>query len=413
MNAKKFSELLIITAFIAVIWLPTTSMVCGFKPTAAIDEKRTLAKLPQWKWEWKSISEYPSKFADYYSDNYGFRPQLIRTYNIIMTRYVKNVNRNNVLFGKNNWLYWSGGDAFDQYRSAAPLTDKDLRRMATILEERQSFCQRMGARYFFVIVPDKHSIYPEFLPEWMTKTNAKSHVDQLVEYLRAHTTVDVIDLREPLLEAKKRFQVYFQTDTHWNEVGGFFGYRAIMEHITRWFPRLKAMDLSDFDQKTVTITGGDLALLAGLKDQYSLPAITLVPKRPPRARKNMDIGKFYQENFPKLVLNEKNKNMDFGIFAMETGRRDLPRGVVFRDSFANYFIPYLSEHFSRVIYYWVIHESEKHDFQSNVVLYERPSIVINEMAERTVVQMHDNTEEVKASLRGMKASLQKRGTVRP
>jgi alginate O-acetyltransferase complex protein AlgJ len=407
MNAKKFSELLIITAFFAIICLPTTSLVCGFKPSAAIDEKRTLAKFPRWKWEWNSMKEYHSKMMDYYSDHYGFRPQLIRTYNIIMTRYVKNVSRNNVLFGKNNWLYWSGGDAFDQYRSAAPLTEKDLQRMARILEERQSFCERMGARYFFVIVPDKHSIYPEFLPEWMTKTTAKSHVDQLVEYLRAHTSVEVIDLREPLLAAKKSYQVYFQTDTHWNEVGGFFGYRAIMERISHWFPRLRAAEITDFEQKTITVTGGDLALLAGLKDQYNLPAITLVPKRPPTARKNLDIGTFYVENFPKLVLNEQNKMMDFGIFAMETGRNDLPRGVVFRDSFASYFIPYLSEHFSRIIFYWVIHESEKFDFQSIVVRHERPAIVINEMAERTVVQMHDNTDEVKASLRDVKASLRK------
>ncbi len=404
MNSKKISEIFIISVFIAIIWLPTSSMVCGFKPTAALDEKRTLAKLPAWEWKWKSIAEFPSKFADYYSDNYGFRPILVRTYNIIMTRYVKNVDRNNVLFGRDNWLYWSGGDALDQYRSVAPLSEKDLHKMAVIMQERQSFCERMGARYFLVIVPDKHTIYPEFLPEWMSKANAKSHVDQIVEYLRAHTTVTVIDLRDAMMEAKKyaqenlKTEAYFKTDTHWNELGAFFGYREIMKRIAQWFPALRPMELSEFNLKNITVKGGDLAILAGLKDQYSFTSVSLEPKTPFSAKKIIDVGEFYKDHFPKLVLNEKTVHMDFGIFAMETGKTSLPRAVMFRDSFSSWLVPYLSEHFSRIIYYWVIHETDKYDFYSDIVAHERPAIVINEMAERTLVQMHENTPEVKASL---------------
>jgi len=59
-----------------------------------------------------------------------------------------------------------------------------------------------------------------------------------------------------------------------------------------------------------------------------------------------------------------------------TNNNGLPKLVMFRDSFADGLIPYLSENFSRSVYVW----KPKVDLQ--VIEQEKPDIVIFEVAER-------------------------------
>jgi hypothetical protein len=49
---------------------------------------------------------------------------------------------------------------------------------------------------------------------------------------------------------------------------------------------------------------------------------------------------------------------------------------MFRDSFANALVPYLSEHFHRILYVW------QRDLDSRVVLVEQPDVVIQQIVGR-------------------------------
>ena len=48
----------------------------------------------------------------------------------------------------------------------------------------------------------------------------------------------------------------------------------------------------------------------------------------------------------------------------------LPRAVMFRDSFASWLIPFLSEHFSRIVFSW------EYSFDRALVEREHPDVVI-------------------------------------
>jgi len=54
----------------------------------------------------------------------------------------------------------------------------------------------------------------------------------------------------------------------------------------------------------------------------------------------------------------------------------LPRAVMFRDSFTSWLAPFLSEHFSRIVYIW------QNDFDASAVLAEKPDVVIHEIVGR-------------------------------
>jgi hypothetical protein len=65
---------------------------------------------------------------------------------------------------------------------------------------------------------------------------------------------------------------------------------------------------------------------------------------------------------------------------METGRPELPRAIVLHDSFMVMLLPFLSEHFSRVVYVW------GDQLDPALVERERPHVVIEERVERNLFE---------------------------
>lgn len=68
--------------------------------------------------------------------------------------------------------------------------------------------------------------------------------------------------------------------------------------------------------------------------------------------------------------------MGEGRIVTEIPGSTLPRAVVFRDSFTSRLAPYLSEHFSRVVYLW------QDNFDAGVIREEKPAVVIQEYSSR-------------------------------
>src|SRR5579862_5989784 len=132
---------------------------------------------------------------------------------------------------------------FDPPLSERVLNGEGLATWKSYLEHRQQWLSAKGIKFLFVVAPDKESVYPEFLPPTIKSTSAQLAVDQLARYLReTHSSVDLLSLREPLLDARTREQerLYYKQDSHWNSLGAYYGYEAIIRRLSQWFPTLKA-----------------------------------------------------------------------------------------------------------------------------------------------------------------------------
>ena len=77
---------------------------------------------------------------------------------------------------------------------------QDLEDWKALLEHRRDWLALRGIKYIFIVAPDKDSIYPEYLPDWMTKVRSHTKLDQFFDYMHLHSTVEVLDLRPTLLE---------------------------------------------------------------------------------------------------------------------------------------------------------------------------------------------------------------------
>jgi alginate O-acetyltransferase complex protein AlgJ len=201
------------------------------------------------------------------------------------------------------------------------------------------------------------------MPRRIHRVRPESRLDQLVAHLRAHSTVELLDLREPLRAAKPRIRVFQRTDTHWNDPGAFLAYRAIMERVATRFPQSEPLPWSAFDIQTTTAPGGDLAMLLNLPDVLTEETLVLIPRAPRAARQ---------------VSITPAGSVPWHHLAMETGR-PLPRAIVLHDSFMLAVLPFLSEGFSRVLYVW------GSTLDAQLVARERPDIVIDERVERSLM----------------------------
>jgi hypothetical protein len=179
----------------------------------------------------------------------------------------------------------------------------------------------------------------------------------------------VVDLRPALLAAKDKARLFHKTDTHWNALGAFVGYKVVMQTIHRLLPSVRPVPVSAITPFTEVSKGLDLTGMLGISSLFPETQLRL------RIEPPLPIRREEKGIMLTFVHELKEKRIPF---AMVQENSDLPRAVVFRDSFFDALVPYFSRHFSRVVYYW----HAGFEFDHRVVLHEKPRLVIQELAER-------------------------------
>jgi hypothetical protein len=358
-------ERIIVVIFLAVLSLPLMGMVLNLDRDAPSGENRTLAAWPQLRWDAASLRALPEQLTRYFEDHFAFRARLVRWQAIVRLDVLGVSPSASVIKGRDGWLFYADDGAMQDYAEAPPFTVVELEVWRHTLQDISDWLRGQGIAYLFVIAPDKHVIYPEYMPHTIRRA-AVSRIDQLVSDLRQHSTVRVLDLRPSLLASKSRERLYHRTDTHWNDRGAFVGYQSIVDALSEEISTLHSASHSAFEPRVVRSAGLDLAGMLGLTEVLSEDDLVLVPKRPAAAR-------ILEPQYP-------NRRLTHARIVTEAPNRG-PRAVVFMDSFGPGLVPFLSEDFSRVVYLW------QDNMDPQVVQQERPQVVIQELVGRALSKL--------------------------
>jgi hypothetical protein len=220
-----------------------------------------------------------------------------------------------------------------------------------------------------MIVPDKATIYPEYLPRWATKVASQTRLDRLFAALAAYPGIAVLDLRPALTAVKARERIYFKTDSHWNLVGATIGYQALATVLMAKVPGFPAVP----PERPPYVAGvdfysGDLARMIGSRGTFREDDIA------PLGKVLANVAGHCAKPVP-APPSPPGAEADTLIYACD--RPGLPTALVYRDSMAFALIPLLSENFRRVVYV-------SRPFERTLVERERPDVVIEELVERTM-----------------------------
>ena len=356
----------LVATFVAALVTPGVVMLAGVDHEVPAGENRDLAPRPARPDTWAALRAFPAAAAHYFEDHFGLRARLVRWQALLRLRLLGSSASPDVIVGKDGWLFYAGDGAAEDMASAVPFTLDELETWRTTLEHTRDWMEAHGIAYLFVLAPDKHAVYPEHLPASIHRVGAETRTDALVDYLREHSTVPVLDLRGVLTAAKEKERLYHRTDTHWNDRGAFTASQAIWQRLT---PRFGApvRERDAFADQAVTVPGFDLAGMLGVAGGVTESDLRLVPRVPLRAR-------IVEPAHPDTRLMDAR-------LVTEHPDRTLPRAVMFRDSFGSALVPFLSEHFSRAVYLW------QYNVDPDVVLRERPQVVIQEWVGRRLSTM--------------------------
>lgn len=375
-NARP-TEAALAGAFVLLLWLPLLADWLPIEPYLEDTEKRPLAEKPLARMH--SLQQFPAKYTRYYGDHFGYRKLLFR-WNALFHTYVLRSSPmpDNVVFGKDGHLFLMRKGVVDQYRNLPIFSENELQLICERLEKRRRWLAEQGISYYLTVAPMASTIYPDKLPDKYAPLPGRiSGLDQLITALRERTGVSFIDMRAPLREARAVRDPYYTTDIHWNPWGAFVGYRTLMDRIAQDHPAVGAPCLAeDYIVEADTNDQGDLALQLAINDKLTRVTYMMVPKQDFRAR---DLA---EEELPASAFFKYRPVFKQG------PDPEAPKLLMFRDSFAVYLIPYLSEHFSRSVYVW------SPVFIPDIVTREKPDIVVQELLEVFITDLsHDKVRE--------------------
>jgi alginate O-acetyltransferase complex protein AlgJ len=341
----------LVVMFAAALSAPVVGMWLGKGQLQASEEKRQLAPRPVITRDYKSWPAVPATFTAYFNDHFGFRETLVRDHAAFLVKVLQESTTPEVVIGKQGWLYYSKGRYMDSFRGRESFVPGELDQWVTALTRMRDWLDLRGIRFYVIMPPDKHTIYPEYLPRSVRLNSGATRLDTLIAALRK-ANIDVIDVRDDLRRAKSTARLYHQTDTHWNGDGGYVAYRTILVEVGKAFPLVRPLPRSDFTYWRRSVTG-DLNALLGLTHGYEEDLLVLVPKS--------DAAVSREEG--KLVISESHNPQ-------------LPRLVMMRDSFSNFLFAMLSQNFSRAVYTW------DNNFDPALMQREKPDLVLFELVER-------------------------------
>jgi hypothetical protein len=336
-------------------------------------EKRAAAPWPPRPRAYPDARAWPSAFEAAFADRFGGRDALIALHHWTTAVGFGASPVANVLIGRDGWLYFRGedGKAIDRdYRGVAPYPPDEPMQIAAEFKRRHDFLSALRIPYVVMIVPDKATVYPEYLPPWVTKVAPQTRLDRLYAALAAYPEITVLDLRGALAAAKARERSYFKTDSHWNLVGATIGYEALAAALKAKVPGFPAVPA----ERPAYVPGvdfysGDLANMIGLSRWFREDDIAPLGKvLGNTAARCARLVAAPPEGAPGAAA-------DTQVYACD--RPGLPTALVYRDSMAIALVPLLSENFLRVVYV-------SSPFQRALVERERPDVVIEELVERTL-----------------------------
>jgi len=365
----------LIAMFGVLLWLPTFDTFFHIDYTPVIDEKRMPAQLPYLKSFPDGLKEYLVGLEACFNDHFGCRNRLIRWQMDWRQTFFRATGESGpeVITGSDGWLFFAQNQMVEHCRGVRQFAPQNLRDWQALLEHRRDWLARRGIKYIFVIAPDKHSIYSEYLPAWMTKIRPETKLDQFFTCLRAHSTVEVVDLRPALLDARRIAPTYLKTDSHWNAFGGFVACQEIVKQL----PGLEPLSLDSFELEKTAKPGGDLAVLLGLKmTEENAVSLTPNPGLPSLEMSAINLAKHPEYRGPFVTKNSQGKGA----------------ALVFCDSFGNALIPFLGCHFGKVTYL------RKYELNAGWIEQEKPDVVLSEMVEREFNMMDPNYLKAKEAL---------------
>ncbi len=288
-------------------------------------ENKELARFPRLRSDGTWNVRYLSQLGDYFEEHFAFRQELVAANALIRGRLLGVSASDQVLVGKDGWLYYTG--TLDDYLGRNQMSEKGLANAVHNIGLMQQYVEDRGSRFLITIAPNKNSVYDSYMPSNYLRSGENNHT-RLTPLLK-QAGIHYADLYEIFEESDEC--LYLQGDSHWNNKGALLVCRKLLDGLDREY------DGSAYDSWEVRKEHtGDLAEML-----YSVAA---------KPEDNV-----YYDRIPIYAyVNDVEDTEEDWIETINPNGQG--RLLMFRDSFGNSMLPILANefeygYFSRLVPY--------------------------------------------------------------
>ena len=313
--------------YIAAVLMLTAFPFVGMSAAATNEttENKELARFPRLRSDGTWNVRYLAQLGDYFEEHFAFRQELVAANALIRGRLLGVSASDQVLVGKDGWLYYTG--TLDDYLGRNQMSEKGLANAVHNIGLMQQYVEDRGSRFLITIAPNKNSVYDSYMPSNYLRSGENNHT-RLTPLLK-QAGIHYADLYEIFEESDEC--LYLQGDSHWNNKGALLVCRKLLDGLDREY------DGSAYDSWEVRKEHtGDLAEML-----YSVAA---------KPEDNV-----YYDRIPIYAyVNDVEDTEEDWIETINPNGQG--RLLMFRDSFGNSMLPILANefeygYFSRLVPY--------------------------------------------------------------
>jgi len=344
-----------VAACLVLCMIPSVGML--FCPTTQTTENRAMAPKPALTDQDGGLNQQVFReFETYFNEHIALRNQMVYADASIQSGLFQESNVSGVICGTDGWLYYSS--TLDDYLGRNAMSDRELYNLAHNFALVQEYLQQRDIDFVLTVAPNKNTLYGENMPYYNSYVVEKDRNAQRLQPLLEAQKVSYLDLFT--LFRLQNEVLYLKQDSHWNQKGACLVYNAIMDYFA-----LEHQDYSTVTPQPVETADGDLNRML-----YSFYGPT---------ETDYDYGLT-----PSYTYANNADSVEDGWIVTEN-----PGGtgtlLMFRDSFADSLIPFLSNEFSTAYY----SKGEPNALERYVELYGPDQVVIQKV-ERNIGNYLDN-----------------------
>ena len=338
-------------------------------------ENRNLQTLPEISLSSVLNGNFMSRFENYVSDQLVCRELFVEA-KTVYDRLFGKTEINGVYVGKENRLY----------ETPSRYDEQKLKETLACICDFASTCNIENKH--IMLVPNATEILPESLPRYLKCKSQEEQITQIYSALSKELIGINLCGKFKTHEAKEDF--YFKTDHHWSAIGAFEGFCAYMDEI--------GFEYKKDDFECIKLSDGFYGTLSSSSSIYATPDVleAIIPKNSSSTYyvQNAQTKEKTASVFDLSKLENENKyevffGGNFSKLVITTTAETDNTLLIFKDSYANSFIPMLTPYFHKIVvidarYYTqdVKNELEVTDFTHLLCLYN-----LNTFLEDTSLKM--------------------------
>lgn len=264
-----------------------------------------------------------------------------------------------VILGKEGWLFYNGpantdADNIADYQGSNLFTEDELEKIKKNFETTRKNLEAKGIQFVLMLIPNKENVYAEYMPDAYGKVAETTRIEQVTEYLREHTDVNVVYPMEEMQQTKAdypQYDLYTYLGTHWNSLGAYVGAKTLLEQVDVTLPEISSLKL-----KYTKEGDADLSDMLGTTEQMQ--------------DNNYEISGYSDHEVTNITWDETTE------FRCSTTEADERKYLMVRDSFTTAMVPYIASNFNDSYF---IHMTQ---YDGSIIEKEQPDIVVYEFIER-------------------------------